>query len=228
LKVAFPVDIRSTKATYEIQFGNVERPTHWNTSWDWARFESVAQRWVDLSEGGYGVSLLNDCKYGHDIHNHVIRLSLIKSATSPDQIADQGHHEFTYSLYPHAGEWLQADTHRMACELNVPLFAVALNPEASKRSVDTIGFIRVDQTNVMIDTIKKSEDGSFVIVRLYEYGGIRGNVTVRLDERLGKAVAFEETDLMEEHPVLLQAGDHHVHITMKPYEIKTLRLRLLN
>jgi alpha-mannosidase len=227
LKVAFPVDIRSTKATYEIQFGNVERPTHWNTSWDWARFESVAQRWVDLSEGGYGVSLLNDCKYGHDIHNHVIRLSLIKSATSPDPTADQGYHEFTYSLYPHAGSWLEADTHRMACELNNPMFAVPIDvTAASIGTADTMGFVQVDQANVMIDTLKKSEDGAFIIIRLYEYGGIRGNAIVQLDTRLGPLAVIEETDLMEENPVLLSTGNHHAVVPMKPYEIKTLRIRL--
>lgn len=228
LKVAFPVDIRSTKATYEIQFGNVERPTHWNTSWDWARFESVAQRWVDLSEGGYGVSLLNDCKYGHDIHNHVIRLSLIKSAISPDPTADQGHHEFTYSLYPHAGGWLAADTHRMACELNTPMFTVPMEGIVSKDKAHTLGLIKLDQAHIMLDTIKKSEDGSSMVVRLYEYGGIRGNVTVQMDERLGKILAIEETDLMEENPVLLNARDHDVLLAMKPYEIKTLRIQFIN
>ena len=92
LKVAFPVDVLSPKATYEIQWGNTERPTHWNTSWDWARFETCAQKWVDLSEGGYGVSVLNDCKYGHDIKDNVIRISLLRGPGSPDPTADLGHH----------------------------------------------------------------------------------------------------------------------------------------
>ena len=76
LKVAFPVDVLAPQATYEIQWGNVQRPTHRNTSWDWARFETCAHKWVDLSEGDYGVSLLNDCKYGHDIHDNVMRITL--------------------------------------------------------------------------------------------------------------------------------------------------------
>ena len=103
LKTAFPVEVRATEATYDIQFGNVKRPTHWNTSWDHARFETVGHQWVDLSERNYGVSLLNDCKYGHDIKDNVIRLSLIKSAIYPDPVADQGDHEFTYSLIPACG-----------------------------------------------------------------------------------------------------------------------------
>ena len=90
LKVAFPVDVFSPTATYEIQWGNTERPTHRNSSWDWARFETCAQKWVDLSEGGYGVSVLNDCKYGHDIKDNVIRISLLRSPSLPDPLADAG------------------------------------------------------------------------------------------------------------------------------------------
>ena len=92
--------VHTRKATHEIQFGSIERATHWNTSWDWARFEVPAQRWADLSEGDYGVSLLNDCKCGYDTRGDVMRLTLIKSATSPDPEADQGEHVFTYSVYP--------------------------------------------------------------------------------------------------------------------------------
>ncbi|NIA30945.1 MAG: alpha-mannosidase, partial [Actinobacteria bacterium] len=101
LKVAFPVSIHAKHATYEIPYGNIERPTHWNTDWDKGKFEVPAQKWADLSEGDYGVSLLNDCKYGYDIKDNVIRLTLIKSAIDPDPNADIGHHEFCYSLFPH-------------------------------------------------------------------------------------------------------------------------------
>ncbi len=124
LKVAFPVQIRATEATYDIQFGNVKRPTHWNTSWDAARFETVGHQWADLSERGYGVSLLNDCKYGYDIHDNVLRLSLIKSAVQPDRAADQGHHTFTYALLPHEGDWLEGGTVQSAFSLNAPMLAV--------------------------------------------------------------------------------------------------------
>ena len=125
LKAAFPLAINSTRATYEIQFGNVERPTHRNTSWDIARFETCAQRWIDVSEGGYGFSLLNDSKYGHDVHDNVVRLTLLKSGVEPDPQADQGLHRFTYSLLPHSGDWRQAETVRRAYELNVPVVSVA-------------------------------------------------------------------------------------------------------
>src|SRR5262249_30252000 len=105
LKAAFPVNVLSPVATFDVQWGNVQRPTHRNTSWDWARFESCAHKWADLSECNYGVALLNDCKYGYDIHANVIRLSLLKSATSPDPTADQGEHVMIYSLLPHLGDW---------------------------------------------------------------------------------------------------------------------------
>ncbi|CAM3987442.1 hypothetical protein L1N85_04840 [Paenibacillus alkaliterrae] len=118
LKVAFPVHIRSVEATYDIQFGNVKRPTHWNTSWDYARFETVGHQWADLLERGYGVSLLNDCKYGYDIKDHIMRLTLIKSALIPDDRADQGQHEFTYALHPHGGDWYEGATVQAAWELN--------------------------------------------------------------------------------------------------------------
>jgi alpha-mannosidase len=114
------VDILTPQATYEIQWGNVTRPTHRNTSWDWARFETCAHKWVDLSEGDYGVSLLNDCKYGHDIHNNVMRITLLRSPTMPDPMADFGEHQFKYSMYPHVGSWNET-TQREAYLLNDPI-----------------------------------------------------------------------------------------------------------
>lgn len=223
LKAAFPVQIRSTKATYEIQFGNVERTTHWNTSWDVARFESVAQRWVDLSEGGYGVSLLNDGKYGHDIRNHVIRMSLIKSAINPDPEADQGEHVFTYSLLPHCGSWYEGRTHEAACELNAPLLTV---PIEAARGPNELGMLRIDARNVMIDTIKKAENGKELIVRLYEFGGIRTNAALEINPDLGTVRSAQETNLLEEPEIELSLSGQRIAISLAPYEIKTLKLAL--
>jgi len=129
LKAAFPVEVHATQATYEIQFGAIERPTHWNTSWDYARFEVCGHRWSDLSEGDYGVSLLNDCKYGHDTKDNVLRLTLIKAATSPDPDADQGRHIFTYSLLPHQGDW-RSGTVQEAALLNNPLLVEVVPSES--------------------------------------------------------------------------------------------------
>ena len=130
LKVAFPVDVLTPTATYEIQWGNTERPTHRNTSWDWARFETCAQKWVDLSEGGYGVSVLNDCKYGHDIKDTVIRISLLRGTGSPDPVADLGKHRFAYSMLPHAGRWNEG-TVAAAYGLNDPLIARSVTRDSS-------------------------------------------------------------------------------------------------
>jgi len=121
LKVAFPVDILSPRATYEIQFGHVERPTHYNTNWDMARFEVCAHKWADLSEANYGVALLNNCKYGYDIFGNVMRLSLLRSPKAPDPTADLGDQQFTYSLLPHAGDFRQGGVIQEGYNLNVPL-----------------------------------------------------------------------------------------------------------
>ena len=123
IKAAFPVDVHSDKATYEIQFGNVERPTHWNTSWDYARFEVCAHKWADLSEEGFGVSLANDCKYGHDIKDGVMRITLLKCGKYPNPVADREEHRFIYSIYSHSGDWRDGGTVKMGYQLNVPIYA---------------------------------------------------------------------------------------------------------
>ena len=109
LKVAFPVSARSDKATFEIPYGSVERPTTRNTPAEQAQFEVPALRWADISDATHGFSLLNDSKYGYDAKDNVLRLSLLRSPTWPDPETDQGHHEFTYSLYPHGGHMARGD-----------------------------------------------------------------------------------------------------------------------
>ncbi|MGG0741325.1 alpha-mannosidase [Niallia taxi] len=213
LKSAFPVDIRATEATYDIQFGNVKRPTHWNTSWDMAKFETVGHQWADLSEPDYGVSLLNDSKYGYDIKENTMRITLLKAAIHPDPHADQGTHSFVYSLYPHIGDWREARTVEKAYDLNDPVkvFAGKETNEAS--------FLEVDANHVWIDAIKPAYDGNGMIIRLHEYEGRRGNVTLKV---LKNNSSWVETDLMEE-PI----GEYAVtpiKFDIKPYEIKTFRI----
>ena len=217
MKVAFPVDIRSTYATYDVQYGNVQRPTHWNTSWDWARFETVAHKWVDLSERNYGVSLMNDCKYGHDIKNNVIRLTLLKSATHPDTEQDQGEHEFTYSLLPHEGSWVDADTEIRAYYLNNPL-----KVEAGKAKEDVYSFLNIDNKYIEVDAVKRSEDGKTLVIRCHEYTGGKQKATITLD---AKVKGWQESNLMEK-----PEGDHFISeaITLEfgPYEVKTVLVEL--
>ena len=223
LKVAFPVDVLAPYATYEIQWGNVQRPTHRNTSWDWARFETCAHKWVDLSEGNYGVSLLNDCKYGHDIHDHVIRLTLLRSPTMPDPTADVGEHQFKYSLYPHIGSWNE-ETEREAYLLNDPILVYRSKDRRSESPISNLqSLIFISSPNAIIETIKRAEDGNGIIVRLYESQRKRGPVQLRAG--FGLAAAWE-TNLLEENEAELSVENDTVTLNLKPYQIMTLRLKL--
>jgi alpha-mannosidase len=232
LKVAFPVDIRATKATYEIQYGCVERPTHWNTSWDYAKFESIAHKWADLSEQDYGVSLLNDCKYGYDIKDNVIRLTLIKSGIEPDPEADQGHHSFTYSIYPHKGNWFSGRTTQEAYELNYELLGVYVEgqekpgspQEQPRRSLPSKGSLaKVDACSTILDTVKWAEDDSTLILRFYEFGNRRDSVTVEFAREIDEALLC---DLMERPIEGIECAGNRVSFTMKPYEIRTMKVAL--
>lgn len=223
LKAAFPVDINATRATYEIQFGNIERPTHRNTSWDMARFEVCAQRWADIGEGGYGISLLNDSKYGYDIHDNVMHLTLLKSAISPDPTADQGLHRFTYSLLPHQGDWRNAQTVRRAYELNVPVLAApGYLPEQGGQPL-TSSFLSTDCPHIVIDTIKPAEDGHGLIVRFYEAHNQRGNGTLTFPSSI---LAAEECNPLEESLGQADYQEHTLSFHVRPFEIKTFRVQL--
>jgi alpha-mannosidase len=218
LKAAFPLDVLSPVATYEIQWGNVQRPTHRNTSWDWARFESCAQKWVDLSEGGYGASLLNDCKYGHDIRDNIMRISLLRSPTVPDPEADQGEHRFAYSLLPHAGGWDEM-TIAAAYALNDPIIVAAGPGNGTEKTLAPL--LSVDRPNIVIETIKQAEDGNGIIVRLYECRRQRGEVGLTAGFPLAGAW---RTNLLEEDGAPLDVTGNKLSVFVKPYQIVTLRL----
>ena len=227
IKVAFPVDVLSPQATYEIQWGNVTRPTHRNTSWDWARFETCAQKWVDLSEGDYGVSLLNDCKYGHDIHDNVMRITLLRSPTMPDPMADFGEHEFKYSLYPHTGSWNE-ETQREAYLLNDPIIVYkdeGGRMKDEKKSLITIlqSLVSCSSPNVIIETVKQAEDGNGIIVRLYESQRKRGQVQVKMGSAVESAWM---TNLLEENESALNVENDSIILNLKPYQIVTLRIKV--
>jgi alpha-mannosidase len=224
LKVAFPVNILSPEATYEIQWGNVTRSTHRNTAWDWARFETCAQKWVDLSEGGYGVSLLNDCKYGHDIHNNVMRLTLLRSSTHPDPMADYGEHDFKYSLYPHAGSWNE-QTQREAYLLNDPIIVYRSKVEGQRSeglANNLASLVSCSAPSVIIETIKQAEDGKGIIVRLYESQRKRGQVWVKFGIAVESAWT---TNLLEENDPKLSVDQDSILLDIKPYQIVTLRVK---
>ena len=221
LKVAFPVDVRSLRATYEIQYGHVERPTHANTSWDVARFEVCAHKWVDLSEPGYGVALLNDSKYGHDIAGSVIRLSLLRAPTWPDPLADRGHHRFRYRLLPHAGDLRQAGVIDAGYDLNVPIQTVATSAHAGPSQPDG-SILSVDADHVVVEAVKRPEDRARgLVVRLYDAWGRRGPVTLEAPWRVRRA---SRTDLLERELGEVAVDGHSVTFDIAPFEIVTLLL----
>ena len=228
LKVAFPVDVHARRATYEIQYGHVERPTHENTSWDIARFEVCAHKWADLSETGYGVALINDCKYGYDIQGHVMRLSLLRAPLWPDPNADRGEHHFTYSLLPHPGPFTEAGVIERAYELNVPVRAVPAAVHAGARP-PTQSLVRVDRPGVVIEAVKRADTGDALVVRLYEAWGGRGPLQVDVGGMLGPGlglVAAARTDLLERELDAVAHSGTVVHLTLRPFEIVTLALRV--
>jgi alpha-mannosidase len=222
LKVAFPVTIRTTRATFEIQFGSIERSTTWNTSWDYARFEVSGHRWADLSEGNYGVSLLNDCKYGYDIKDNVMRLTLIKSGIYPDPQADQGHHIFTYSLLPHAGNWRTGSVAEEAYDLNTPLIPgyAPANPSGSLPT--GIQFASAAPDHVFIETVKRAEDNNACIFRIYEFKQCRtSSAHLHFSLPIRNAV---ECNLIEEDETPANWHQNTLSFAINPFEIKTFKV----
>jgi alpha-mannosidase len=219
LKAAFPVNILNPMATFDIQWGNVQRPTHRNTSWDWARFETCAHKWADLSESNYGVALLNDCKYGYDVHDNALRLTLLKSATSPDPDADQGEHVMTYSLLPHQGDWRQGVV-AAGYDLNDPLI-LRRAPTGRTLASPLSSLVSVDAPNVVIETVKQAEDARGIIARLYENERSRGAVALRAGFPLQAAY---RCNLLEHDEAELTVQDNEARFEITPYQIVTLRL----
>jgi alpha-mannosidase len=219
LKAAFPIAIRASRAEFDIQWGQIDRPTHRNTSWDAAQFEVPAQKWADLSEGDYGVALLNDCKYGYDVRGSVLRLSLIKSATMPDATADQGHHRFSYALLPHAGD-TRVDVRAEAYAMNLPprVFTGAGQGAGIAQPLVTCASPRV-----VIETVKPAEDGQGVVLRLFEAHNTCGPIELGLHPAVA---AVHRCTLLETELEPLGIADGRVGLDLRNYEIVTLYLSL--
>ena len=211
LRALFDVDVRSTKAAYDVQFGHVERPTHWNTSWDWARFEVCGHKWADLSEHNYGVSLLNDCKYGYSIKDTVMGISLLKSSKNPDTHADMGVHNFTYALLPHAGA-LGSETIEQAISLNQPPLAVSGRTDAGS-------FLKKTCSGIKIDAIKPAEDGDGFVVHLHECLGGRACAELTSDYPIR---AYAPCNLLEEYETKTEGTA--ICADFRPFEIKCFRI----
>ncbi|MNH81120.1 alpha-mannosidase [compost metagenome] len=221
LKVGFPIDVVTDKATYEIPFGSLERPTHRNTSWEQAQYEVCGHRFADISEHGYGVSLLNDCKYGYDIQGSRVRLSLLRAPKWPDVEADLGEHEFTYSLYPHEGDFRSAHTLRQAAELNhdVPLQQTSRHAGALPA---TGSFIGLESRHVVLDTVKPAEDGQGIILRFYESSG--GRETVKLNWPY-TFMTVSLSNALEEPGEALEVEEDQIELSFAPYEIVTILIQ---
>lgn len=220
LKVEFALNLRAAQATYETQFGHLQRPTHFNTSWDMARFEVVAHKWADVSEPDFGVALLNDCKYGHAVHGNLLRLSLLRSSTAPDPDADQGHHIFRYALLPHAGGPQLSGVIEEGYRFNVPLLLFPTAAAPQERS-----FFQIDHPSVIIETVKKAEDSRDLIVRMYEARGT--HAAARLSSSLPVRSAVVCNLLEDDEPAGSAAWKNDgVMLAFRPFEIKTLKLTL--
>ena len=214
LKVAFPVSVRSTRATFEIQHGHLERPTVANTSWDEARFEVCGHRWADLSEPGYGVALLNESKYGYDILGHTIRLSLLRAPGFPDPDADQGSHHFAYALVPHEGDLRDAGVIAEAEHFNLPLSLLAGHGDGRVVSVDRPG--------VSVEAVKWADRSDALVVRLCEVWGSR----VPCASRCTAPSYRWPAPISSSAASPLVARDGTVELELRPFELVTLAFDL--
>lgn len=215
LKVVFPVNVRAMNATYEMQFGCVERPTHFNTSFDIARYEVAGHKWADLSEFDFGVALLTESKYGFSTFDNQMRISLLRSPKHPDENADMGKHRFAYAIMPHAGDWRSGGVVAEGYKFNAPLLITA----GSGRPVS---FASVDQPNLVLDTIKKAEDSNATILRLYEAHGGRGMGRVKLNFP-HKFAAF--CNGMEEETGPAKIVNGAIEVPFGPFKIVTIKVK---
>lgn len=222
LKALFPHNVHAEKATYNIQFGNLERNLCSNTSWDEAKFEVCAHKFADVSEGDFGISLMNDCKYGYSADEGEIALTLIKCPTWPAENADKGLHRFTYSLYSHGGDFSRSQTVRSSYLLNNPMFALPIKANESGKLPNAYSFLRSDSDNVIVETIKLAERGDDIIVRLYESENKRTQVTLYGELFIGK-VYF--ADMLENELQEAETHEGSLSFEINPYEIITLKVK---
>lgn len=222
VKDHFPIDVHTSEAVFDIQFGNVKRNTHENTSWDFAKFEVCHHKWLDVSEEGYGVSVLNDCKYGVSVRGTDIGLSMLKSGIYPNPEADQEHHEFIYSIFPHRGNWKESGTVAQAYELNNPMKAVVKENQGGSLK-ESYSLLRTDLDNVVIETAKMGEEDETLVVRLYECFNKRDRGTLFCGEEILEAF---QCNMLEQEEVPLEHNGHEIFFSVKPFEIKTFKIRL--
>lgn len=214
LRTDFNTSVRATEATFDIQYGNVKRSTTNNTSWEAAKFETVAHKWADLSQHDYGVALLNDAKYGYNAKDGHLSLSLLKSGIYPDTDADQGHHQFTYSLLPHKGDFVQGNIEQEAMELNNHLVV------RHGKELMTEPILAFEAKHpVALDAVKLSEDQKYFIIRLHEYAGEDQKIVLQPNFPF-KSVHWARLDEKVLEPISIQ--NKRIVLQLKPYQIATV------
>ncbi len=218
LRVCAEVQIQTNEASFEIQYGTLKRPTHSNTSWDAAKFEVAAHRFVDLSQPDYGFALLNDCKYGHYVKGNTLDLNLLRSPKDTDKEADQHQHTFTFAYYPHKGSLIKSDVLQQAHFLNSPLI---IRPITELPEMKNMSYFQVIGDGVKIETIKPAEDGNGIILRLYETAGKSCSVKLEAWKEWQKLI---ETDLLENDEIEISENTEKTDLLFEPFEIRTFRL----
>ena len=222
VKAEYPIDVNAKNAVYDIQFSYIERPVHKNTLWDFARFECCGHKFADLSDNGYGLSIINDCKYGYNATRDTLKISLLKCSTYPDKMQDQGHHSFAYAIYPHSKNHIEANTTMLAYDFNFK----PLTKHISKNNGNLpseLSFFFTNKNNIVIETIKKAEDSDEIIVRMYESENKQTICTFNSAFSIIKAY---ETNLMEEEIKEINIKDNCIDLYFKPFEIKTISLKI--
>ncbi len=223
LKAEIPLDINCTKATCDIQFGTTEKSLSKNTSWDKARFEVCAHKFVDYSEADYGVAIMNDCKYGYGLDYKNISLTLLKCATSPNENADKGKHYFKYAIYPHVGNCADSNVTKVALQYNNPVFV--LNKNDFNKENENANLVNLSAENIVIEAVKQAEDGEGFILRVVEEHCKRKDVSFEFMREIETAF---ECDMMENNLMSLDVDDNKLKMSFKPFEIKTLRVKFKN
>ncbi len=221
LKAAFPLAASGPKATFEIPYGTIERPTTRNNSVEDAKFEVPAQRWADLGDGQHGFSLINDSKYGYDVIGNVLRLSLLRSPVWPDPNADRGHQHFRYSLYPHAGTWREANTVRHGLAFNYKLKAAQVDAHTGELPASH-SFVTVRPENLILTAMKKSEDGNALILRFYESAGKKTSAEITVPGGASTATAANLMEHTDGAPLAVSGS--RITIPVRPYSINTVRV----
>ena len=216
LRTAFPVNVFAQEASFDIQYGFVKRPTHQNTSWDFARFETCGQRYADLSSADYGVALLNDCKYGYHVYDNCLDLNLLRSPVYPDHLADQGEQIFTYSLLPHCGSLVDSSVISEAALLNRP---PRILPNFGKGACP---FCRLESDGITLEVVKKAEKEPCYLLRLVENRGERSSGTLHFKG----CVSVAETNLVEWEEHAIAENVSQLSLALAPFEIRTLKVRM--